>query len=427
MKSAIEKIYFVFIICAVSGVFNRLFGGATPLDVGRSASLTTGGDSNRTLLILNLLVLCSTLLLAFSKLPSLLRMLTRMRLLLVLHIFALASTVWSVERLISFRSGVYLFMYLVAAAYIATRFEYEELVWMLGKTLTLLALASIPGQYLLPSVPTSSGQWTGVFQHKDGLGLAMVIGIVSLVLARKPWTLIRMSSIALCFALLCLSRSLGPFLWLVTAVASLAFLRSRGRARPIMLIALLGPIVILPIAVPNFLAVVTGMLGKDPTLTGRTEVWAIVIRMILVHPLLGYGAGAFWSTEAQMVHVLVGNWSPHHAHNGYLDICLNLGIVGLALVLIILVDIFRRTRDPQSEASHDAGEWLFTVAMVIMVLAVSEVTFLQVSISWFVLLLAYISHWRAVEMSAAEPDPDFWIAYDGLDSACLVSETTEAM
>jgi O-antigen ligase len=75
------------------------------------------------------------------------------------------------------------------------------------------------------------------------------------------------------------------------------------------------------------------LLGKDATLTGRTRIWAGVMRQIRLRPVLGYGYGAVWNETS--------NWGPlakitkeagfvaHHAHNSWLEQWLGMGLLGL--------------------------------------------------------------------------------------------------
>ena len=75
----------------------------------------------------------------------------------------------------------------------------------------------------------------------------------------------------------------------------------------------------------------TSMLGRDNTLTGRTEVWAEVLPARDQQPLLGYGFGSFW-TDARREQYEIPT-----AHNGYLDVLLELGEVGLAFYIVWLL------------------------------------------------------------------------------------------
>jgi O-antigen ligase len=75
------------------------------------------------------------------------------------------------------------------------------------------------------------------------------------------------------------------------------------------------------------------LLHRNPTLTGRTELWDAVVRSIARRPWLGYGFNTFWNGmngESASVMIQVG-WFPKHAHNGFLDLLLDLGFAGLVI------------------------------------------------------------------------------------------------
>jgi O-antigen ligase len=95
------------------------------------------------------------------------------------------------------------------------------------------------------------------------------------------------------------------------------------------------------------------LLGKDATLTGRTKIWAAVGRRMAEQPVTGYGFGAVWSNEDL--------WAPlakiskeqgfkvGEAHNAWLEVGLDLGIVGVACAalffLSVVIGIVRRFGD----------------------------------------------------------------------------------
>lgn len=84
------------------------------------------------------------------------------------------------------------------------------------------------------------------------------------------------------------------------------------------------------------LASFTALLGRDETLTGRTEVWAAVLPVVQKQPLLGAGFGSFWTSARQRFYQIP------HGHNGYLDILLDLGAVGLVLNTVWLLSCARK-------------------------------------------------------------------------------------
>jgi len=80
----------------------------------------------------------------------------------------------------------------------------------------------------------------------------------------------------------------------------------------------------------------TEAFGRDATLTGRTELWQGLLRLA-VDPVLGAGFESFWLGDriANLWHQYW--WRPNQAHNGYLDIYLNLGAIGVVLLIIMIV------------------------------------------------------------------------------------------
>ena len=81
------------------------------------------------------------------------------------------------------------------------------------------------------------------------------------------------------------------------------------------------------------------------TITGRTKLWSLLLEMIKKRPWLGYGYGAFWlgndGPSAEVWRVITW-WKPPHAHNGWLDLWLELGLLGLISFLIgFLFNIIR--------------------------------------------------------------------------------------
>jgi exopolysaccharide production protein ExoQ len=83
-----------------------------------------------------------------------------------------------------------------------------------------------------------------------------------------------------------------------------------------------------------------GTLGRDATLTGRTDIWKLVLGMS-GNPLFGVGFESFWLGER-----LEKTWNLYHfhlneSHNGYIEIYLTLGWIGIALLAILLVTGYR--------------------------------------------------------------------------------------
>jgi O-antigen ligase len=93
-------------------------------------------------------------------------------------------------------------------------------------------------------------------------------------------------------------------------------------------------------------------MGRDATLTGRTGVWDVVLGLT-GNPLFGTGFESFWLGQRLEKIWSIYWWHPNEAHNGYLEVYLNLGWIGIALLAVVLVTSYRNIvkayrRDPNA-------------------------------------------------------------------------------
>ncbi|WP_298915034.1 O-antigen ligase family protein [uncultured Nostoc sp.] len=140
---------------------------------------------------------------------------------------------------------------------------------------------------------------------------------------------------------------------------------------------------------------ILGSVGKDTTLTGRSEIWSAVLEMIAKKPLLGYGYGAFWienNSESTIVQQTI-QWNAPNAHNGFLDLWLELGLLGFSVFLIgfvinLLKAIYLIRWNQTSESL-----WLLVYFTVIILTNLAETTFLeQNSVQWIFYVSAILSN-----------------------------------
>lgn len=131
-------------------------------------------------------------------------------------------------------------------------------------------------------------------------------------------------------------------------------------------------------------------LGRNPTLTGRTDIWAAVIPMA-PNPLVGAGFESFWLSPT--VHARLWQAMPglplNEAHDGYIEVYLELGWVGLGLVGLILIDGYRRSvkafrRDPQ------LGSLMIAYILTAVVYSITEAGFRMMHPIWIFFLFAVI-------------------------------------
>jgi O-antigen ligase len=263
--------------------------------------------------------------------------------------WAWASKDWSVIPEISSRRAMALFFTTLLGLYLGGVFGGRRLPVMLSDAFLPLAVGSILVSVALPSVGVqhdgeTSGAWRGLWAHKNMLGAWMGLGSLSAVAAAflEPERRRRhLVTLALCTFLLLMCRSKGMLLcWgLTMAVAAILGLARRGPVLAVVSVWIAG-------ALGGFLALGLALnpgaflaaIGKSPTLTGRTDIWASVLRRVDESPWLGFGFAAFWekgSVPAEVVKKETG-WLVPNAHNGWLDLLLQVGWVGVGLLAFVI-------------------------------------------------------------------------------------------
>lgn len=161
-------------------------------------------------------------------------------------------------------------------------------------------------------------------------------------------------------------------------------------------------------------AVVT-LLGRDMTFTGRTEIWNAVLAQD-TNPLIGCGFYSFWDGPfGQKVFTRLGEayygteTIINTAHNGYIEVYVDGGYIGVALLLILLLVAFRNTLEAMLAGSL-YGRFCFMFVVIAVVYNNSEADFFRLEVLWQVLLISMID-WAGIgrEWLTADPvvDPEW--------------------
>lgn len=288
-----------------------------------------------------------------------------------------ASASWSIDPAISLREAILFLFMTVGLIGIAASVDVDEFMKLLGTTCLIAASATLCLYVAAPhTVVTESGDFRGIFSQKNLLGQAMIVGCLAYLHQLRGGQGRRVYNL-LALAILCVtcvaSRSATSSVTIVTMfgveVVSTLFRRG-GVAR---VVGCLASAACIPAALAAALApdAILNLLGKDPTLTGRTDIWAYVLLMIAQRPLLGWGYYAFWSTSNPFAVELndMLQWIVPEAHNGVLEITLHLGLVGLATFLFLwaheLVLAIRCMR---------RGEWTLGMSTLLICIAIAQLS-----------------------------------------------------
>jgi exopolysaccharide production protein ExoQ len=253
---------------------------------------------------------------------------------------AVASSAWSQDPFFTLRRSIVLLATTACGIYFGGRFTVKEQLRLLSLTFALIVLSSLFMVIFLPQYGVDHGvffgAWQGAFNQKNGLARAMVLAALVFYFVRPSavsW--IRWVGIVASLGLLAASRSAtGAIVLILILAVLLMFPLAR------LNLTFLVPAIIASGALVFALAFLIStnhsellvLLGRNPTLTGRTDLWRAALVSISRHPWLGYGFNTFWQGmqgESSSILLSVG-WYVKFSHNGFLDLSLDLGLVGLA-------------------------------------------------------------------------------------------------
>jgi exopolysaccharide production protein ExoQ len=208
-------------------------------------------------------------------------------------------------------------------------------------------------------------------RHLLAQGTLLVLGIYLLMFADSVTS-------SVCFVL-------GAGLMFAT---SLRFLRQNAASVHVLVLALV--VIVSSVMLLGVGGSVAHALGRNLTLTGRTDIWAAVIPMAS-NPLVGAGFESFWLSPhvtARLSELFPG-LPLNEAHNGYIEVYLELGWVGVGLIAVILLDGYRRSvkafrREPV------LGGLLISYVLCAMIYSLTEAGFRMMDPIWIFFLLAVI-------------------------------------
>ena len=306
------------------------------------------------------------------------------------------SMIWSIDSALTVRRVVALLMTTIAGLAVAARYDWDGFIQRLAFAFLLMAIVSVMIVALRPSQGIMSeiyvGAWKGPFPEKNYLGGLMTKGfIVSMcAFAMRPsrgWLWVPTG--LLCFFLVLMSTSKTALL--ISLFSFMAFLAIRlFRRFPILRFPLLYLILVtvvvfvtLYLTIPDELF---GIIGKDATFTGRTDIWEQLILAINKEPIFGYGYGTFWEDPLGPSYDLrqALQWGVPSAHNGGFETSLSTGIVGVILFATLYVFALILAFDRVKRGGVEAY-WVVLSTLMFGMFSLSESTILQQNdLSWVI-------------------------------------------
>ncbi|MBP0443320.1 O-antigen ligase family protein [Roseomonas sp. SSH11] len=329
--------------------------------------------------------------------------------LLLLAVIGL-SVLWSAQPASTMRRsvsalGLTLYLVTTCATFGAQRFMRLVLLTLVGT-----AIAGLAEAVLRPQVGMDVGDYAnavrGLYYQKNAQGMALfgaALALCYLVLDRGRILARDLAFVAFLLVTLVLSRSTTSLLLTMLAfgLTALVFLFERGGAWRLLAVTGMVMALLLLLPLPAALTVedLFDLIGKDASLTGRTFIWEEAWKAVQNRPLLGYGYSAFWVADSDRVRAIqrVVDWNVPTAHSGYLDVMLQLGWLGLAVLLVMLGCTLYRTARGMARPPRHVAFWMVIFVLLQAVLSNNESSLLLLDLN--------LVMWMFVTYVLATPAP----------------------
>jgi len=330
---------------------------------------------------------------------------------LVLFIgIALASTTWAQDPDTALRRAIALTGTSLFGFHLAVRYSHRQLIELAGIAAAITVFQTFFISALIPSMGVHgdaehAGAWRGVLGHKNDAGRVIVFAaLVAFVCWRDKighYVLGWPTLIVAAFVVV-MTASKTSLLVLLALTMSVWMFRTLRRSNiPVWLRAgVLTMLAVVPLIffVASFYESGLEMMGRNATLTGRTDIWEKAISVGVTQPWLGFGYRTFWVNNGPFIWFM-----PGHGHNSYLDLWLELGFVGLALFGAATISGVRRAFWRLTHTNDALGMWFLLYLFYLGVFGLTSPAFPQQgTIEWVMYCVVLL---QLAPKRTAEPLP----------------------
>jgi len=318
--------------------------------------------------------------------------------------YCFISVLWSDYPLISFRRVTKIFGHPIMALIVLTEPDFEEaLIRLMKRCAYVVVPVSILFIKYYPRLGMSYDEWSGatliqgISVGKNGLGTdCLILGFFFFWYLLQTWRTERSTQrrnellliagflIGILYVLR-LSHSATSAICLFLAILIVVFVGIRPTIKNFIgtyTLAALALIVAAELAFGISGRLSEG-LGRGSTLTGRTDLWAHCLE-VQSSPILGEGFESFWFPERrEKIAAFYKTFRPGGSHNSYLDIYLDLGLIGLSLLIALLIATFWKIR-LELFRNFEWGRYRLAFLAAVVLRGWTESSFTQASPLWFV-------------------------------------------
>jgi exopolysaccharide production protein ExoQ len=304
----------------------------------------------------------------------------RTPLVMALVALALTSVFWSVAPDATTDRFARLIATTALGLYLGARYRIPALLDLLALVLGVAVVLSVCVAVAAPEIgihTTAQGVagWRGIYTHKNTLGAMATLGILVFTIRwgdRRTRGWVGGACIGLSAVAVVMSRAATALVVTAGTLLLLPLFRAlrlrRGRGTLLAIAGVLGGTAAATLVVSSP-AVFMETMGRQPTLTGRTTLWSVIIAVGSDRLGLGHGYSAFWTGwQGPSGHVWQATgWPAPHAHNGFLDLWLDLGLAGVIVFALGFAVTLRRAVKLARSTDDTASLWpLVYLAFVVL-------------------------------------------------------------
>lgn len=288
---------------------------------------------------------------------------------------------------------------------------YDAMAAVIRRCSYVLVPLSIVLYKYFPAIGRNYSRWTGkmemtgVTTNKNALGaLCMVCGLSLLIGLVQKWKTgralttgaVRTDLLVLVMTLWLLfkchsSTSLGCFIigaltyWLLGTGAVKRNVKNLGTIFIIVVAAGFA----VNYSMFNIFQLATSALNRNTTLTGRTDVWSYLVHSG-TNPLIGCGYESYWLGRRLEALWNIYQWHPNEAHNGYLEIYLNLGWLGIFLLSGLIIAAFSLNRE-RLRNDFEYGRYTMIFFVISILYNITESAFRSGELVYFIFTIVIIN------------------------------------
>ena len=387
-------------------LFFVLFGTGLPFQASLQERATEGGniDGSNTINQLLSLAYLVGLICLIGKQNQVIAFIRKEKFLSLFLLWTLGSVFWSNYPMVSLKRWIVFFGEAVLCLSVLLNIRWSEeliryfrILFFIYLPLTILSVLFIP-----EAVQYENNSWRGLTITKNNLGQVALFSIIIFLTVisyhrKKAINIFHYAMLGLgvvCYigARSTTSLMVGIFLF------AIAFLLYLGRNithsslahyyASIVFFSSLTLLGFVMVVAPEIPEAIVGIFGKDLTFTDRVFLWERIIDMTRDRLIMGWGLGGFWVMEGAHLIPLFQEfvWIPNQAHQGYLDILNQTGIVGLSLLVFMVLNYIGNL--PRLK-KREIWKWFF---LGVLVFNFQESVFFRPrQIGHFMFILAYVA------------------------------------